>query len=207
MMCPTSIGRRCRNRMTPGTRYTPRPWRSSASTTWPAFSGKTREQFDEKYEAGAAVLPRARDDEEAEDEDWLDELAGELAAAWRLTARWDRSACATAKKKVSGRSGFTRRPVELVGGRHDGEVVVPGFSLDLEQLRECFDPVVALDWNALGLNSPEGPHVAIEGCLPGPRGLPASAGLRTRRGRAGLEARHYAAGSATRVGLGVQDLS
>lgn len=54
-------------------------------------------------------------------------------------------------------------PVELVGGRHDGEVVVPGFSLDLEQLREAFDSVVALGWNALGLNDQEGPHIYIEG--------------------------------------------
>jgi hypothetical protein len=58
-------------------------------------------------------------------------------------------------------------PVELVGGRHDGEVVVPGFSLDVEQLRACFETVVALHWDALGLNSPEGPHVAIEGVFLG----------------------------------------
>jgi hypothetical protein len=58
-------------------------------------------------------------------------------------------------------------PVELVGGRHDGEVVVPGFSLDLEQLHECFESVVAFHWNALGLNYSEGPHVAIEGIFQG----------------------------------------
>jgi hypothetical protein len=58
-------------------------------------------------------------------------------------------------------------PVELVGGRHDGEVVVSGFSLDLEQLRECFDSVVALNWSALGLNYSEGPHIGIEGVFEG----------------------------------------
>ena len=31
-------------------------------------------------------------------------------------------------------------PVELVGGADDGEVVAPGFTLDLEQLRALFDP-------------------------------------------------------------------
>jgi hypothetical protein len=58
-------------------------------------------------------------------------------------------------------------PVELVGGAHDGEVVVAGFHLDLEQLRLQFDSVVAFGWNALGLNWPEGPHVAIEGVFQG----------------------------------------
>jgi hypothetical protein len=58
-------------------------------------------------------------------------------------------------------------PVELVGGRHDGEVVAPGFSLDLEQLRDEFDSIAALGWNSLGLNLPQGPHVYVEGVFQG----------------------------------------
>ena len=34
-------------------------------------------------------------------------------------------------------------PVELVGGADDGEVVAPGFTLDIEQLRGLFDRVAA----------------------------------------------------------------
>jgi hypothetical protein len=55
----------------------------------------------------------------------------------------------------------------LVGGAHDGDVVAPGFALDLEQLRQEFDSVVAFGWNALGLNWTEGPHVHIEGVFRG----------------------------------------
>jgi hypothetical protein len=58
-------------------------------------------------------------------------------------------------------------PVELVRGRHDGEVVVPGFTLDLEQLRESFDSVSAFHWNAIGLSDPAGPQVRIEGVFRG----------------------------------------
>jgi hypothetical protein len=58
-------------------------------------------------------------------------------------------------------------PVELVGGAHDGAVVVPGFRLDLEQLRQEFTSVAAFGWNALGLNYPEGPHVYVEGVFRG----------------------------------------
>jgi hypothetical protein len=59
------------------------------------------------------------------------------------------------------------RPVELVGGAEDGEVVSPGFSLDLEELRSLFDRVDACCWQALALNYDEGPHVSIEGLYQG----------------------------------------
>lgn len=58
-------------------------------------------------------------------------------------------------------------PVELIGGRHDGEAVMPGIILDLEQLAAAFESVVAFGWNALGLNGPEGPHIYVEGVFQG----------------------------------------
>lgn len=60
-------------------------------------------------------------------------------------------------------------PVELVGGAIDGEVVSPGFSLDLEILRALFDRVDALQWTAhsLGPDDPERPHISIEGIYRG----------------------------------------
>src|SRR5690349_20532387 len=58
-------------------------------------------------------------------------------------------------------------PVELVGGAHDGERVVPGFRLDLELLRQEFDSIVASGWDARSLSWPEGPHVSIEGIFRG----------------------------------------
>src|SRR5262249_46277330 len=55
-------------------------------------------------------------------------------------------------------------PVELVGGRHDGEVVSPGFTLDLEQVRSAFTRVEDLSWQAHPLGEgAEGPCVSGEG--------------------------------------------
>src|SRR5262249_47209820 len=54
-------------------------------------------------------------------------------------------------------------PVELLGGAHDGAVVAPGFTLDLEGLRAAFDRVDDFGWDALGLHDAEGPHIRVEG--------------------------------------------
>jgi hypothetical protein len=55
-------------------------------------------------------------------------------------------------------------PVELVGGRHDGEVVSPGFSLDLEAVRSAFTRVDDMTWQAHPLGEgDEGPCVSVEG--------------------------------------------
>ena len=58
-------------------------------------------------------------------------------------------------------------PVELVGGAHDGGVVSPGFSLDLEGLRSRFGRVDAFDWDAHGVGPDDGPAIAIEGLYQG----------------------------------------
>jgi len=58
-------------------------------------------------------------------------------------------------------------PVELVGGAADGEVVAPGFILDIEQLRSLFDRIDAMVWQSLGFPNGEGPHVSIEGAYHG----------------------------------------
>jgi hypothetical protein len=121
--------------------------------------------FDEQYEAGRQFFHGA-DDESARDE-WLDSLLDAVAACVEVD-----SPTGPLGLRCREEDGFWEiwvypTPVELVGGRHDGAVVVAGFALDLEQLRECFDSVVAFNWNALGLNYPEGPHVSIEGVFQG----------------------------------------
>ena len=58
-------------------------------------------------------------------------------------------------------------PVELIGGAMDGEVVAPGFSLDIEQLRGLFDRIDAVTWQSLGFRAGEGPHVSVEGVYQG----------------------------------------
>lgn len=87
-------------------------------------------------------------------------------------------------------------PVELVGGRHDGEVVVPGFSIDLDALRAAFESVAAFGWNALGLDHPKGLRRRR---LRGARDLLAGAGVCTRGREAGVEAGCHATAPTTRL--------
>jgi hypothetical protein len=55
-------------------------------------------------------------------------------------------------------------PVELVGGKHDGDVVSPGFSLDLEQVRSAFARIDEVSWQAHPQGEwDEGPYVSLEG--------------------------------------------
>jgi hypothetical protein len=60
-------------------------------------------------------------------------------------------------------------PVELVGGEHDGAIVIPGFSLDVQALQGVFERVTDLHWNAQGLGpgDEDGPHISIEGVYQG----------------------------------------
>ncbi len=58
-------------------------------------------------------------------------------------------------------------PVELVGGAMDGEVVAPGVSLDVEELRSAFERIDALAWHSLGFPSDEGPRFVVEGMYRG----------------------------------------
>lgn len=60
-------------------------------------------------------------------------------------------------------------PVALVGGAHDGTIIVPGFSLDVQALQALFEEVTALQWQAYGFgpDDVEGPHLSLEGTYQG----------------------------------------
>ena len=54
-------------------------------------------------------------------------------------------------------------PVEIVGGAYDGELVTPGFNLDLEELRSSFERITDLGWSSQALSDADAPYVWIEG--------------------------------------------
>jgi hypothetical protein len=60
-------------------------------------------------------------------------------------------------------------PVELVGGEHDGAIVLPGFSLDVQALQTVFERVTAFHWYAQGVgpDDEDGPHLSLEGTFQG----------------------------------------
>jgi hypothetical protein len=126
-----------------------------------------REQYDRLYEIGRQFFHGAEDEEDMKDDAWLDRLLEEVAACVEAESPMGPLGMRYREEEGFWEVWVFPTPVELVGGAHDGEVVVPGFSLDLEELQAAFDEVVAFVWNALGLNYPEGPHVAIEGAFQG----------------------------------------
>ena len=59
--------------------------------------------------------------------------------------------------------------VELVGGEHNGAIVLPGFSLDMQALQGVFEHVTDLHWHAQGggPDDNDGPHLSLEGTYQG----------------------------------------
>lgn len=59
------------------------------------------------------------------------------------------------------------RPMEIVGGQHDGELVAPGFSLDFEGLRSLFERVDGSGWENAEQEDGLSPHLWIDGSYGG----------------------------------------
>jgi len=60
-------------------------------------------------------------------------------------------------------------PGEVFGGANDGTVVVPGFSLDLQELISSFEELMDVHWRSqpLGPQDDQGQHISIEGVYQG----------------------------------------
>ncbi len=126
------------------------------------------EQFDHRYEAGRQFFHGMNDqDDDTEDDNWLDELYEALVGCIEADSPMGPMGLRSWEEEGLWEVWVYPMPVELVGGRYDGAVVVAGFSLDLQQLCEVFESVAACGWNALGLNWPQGPHVYVEGVFQG----------------------------------------
>lgn len=116
--------------------------------------------FQQRSERGREYFYSAAADSAA----WLDELAEEVAAT--MTGE---SAPALRYYEDDGCWIVHVYPqsVERIGGAADGEVVAPGCTWDVEELRGLFERVDACTWQTLGLNEDEGPCVLIEGIYRG----------------------------------------
>jgi hypothetical protein len=125
------------------------------------------EEFERQYESGRQFFHGPGGDDESDDAVWLDLLQNSVSSCIEAD-----SAMGPLGLRYREEEGFWEvwiypTPVEVVGGADDGEVLMPGFWLDLEQFRQEFDAVVAFGWNSLGLSWPEGPHVSIEAVFRG----------------------------------------
>lgn len=125
-----------------------------------------QDEFDDSYEAGRQFF-HGPDDDDTEQDDWLDILRDAVAACIEVASPMGPMGLRYTEEEGFWQVFVFPTPVELVGGAQDGAVVEPGFSLDLEQLRDAFESIVAFGWNAQGLTSYEGPYVHIEGFFQG----------------------------------------
>ncbi len=102
------------------------------------------EQFDRRYEVGRQFFHGMNDqDDDTEDDNWLDELYEALVGCIEVDSPMGPMGLRSWQEEGMWEVWVYPMPVELVGGRHDGAVVVPGFSLDLQQLCKGFESVTA----------------------------------------------------------------
>ncbi len=128
---------------------------------------ENREQFDRLSEAGRRYFHGDQPAEEAGDPAWLDELLEAVASCVEPDSPMGPLGLRYWEEDGFWEVWIYPTPVELVGGAQDGAVVLPGFTLNLVDFQAAFEEVVACVWDALGLDFPEGPHVAVEGRFQG----------------------------------------
>jgi len=120
------------------------------------------EEFERRSEAGRQYFHDA-DDPEA----WLDELAEAVADNMEAQDMPGQLGMRYQEEDGLWYARIYPKPVELVGGAEDGEMLAPGFLLDLDGLQTLFDTVHAVRWYSLGFPGDEGPRVVIEGIYQG----------------------------------------
>jgi hypothetical protein len=119
--------------------------------------------FDARYEAGRQFFHGPDDEDDEPNDAWLDDLLEAVSACVEADAPMGPMGLRYGVEEDFWDISVYPTPVELVGGAHDGAVVIPGFRLDLESFRSLFEEVKDFGWNALGFTDPEGPYVYIEG--------------------------------------------
>ena len=125
------------------------------------------EEFERLLEVGRRFFHGEASVDELDASDWLEELIGQIAELMTF-----HSPAGPLGYRYGEEDGFWEiavypTPVEIVGGADDGEVVLPGFQVDLLVLQELFDEIEDFGWDGLGLCSHGGPHVWVEGLYQG----------------------------------------
>jgi hypothetical protein len=121
-----------------------------------------RPEFERRCEAGRHWF-HGDADLESDDPAWLEDLLELVSGCLKPDALPAALGCRYREEDGLWEVVMFFRPVEIVGGASDGEVVHAGFSLDFDALQSGFDDVDASGWDALGSRGPDGPHVWIEG--------------------------------------------
>lgn len=122
-----------------------------------------RDEFDRRLDAGRAWFfgPEPEDEEPS----WLDDLVQAVANC--IVSQGASIGSRFIVEDDSWQIWIYPMPVEVIGGANDGEIVTPGFTLELEWLRPAFERIDSTGWNSLGASPADGPFVWIEGIFQG----------------------------------------
>ena len=123
--------------------------------------------FEARSKAGQAFFHGPQDNEDSDAPDWAYGLVEVVAGHMESMSGPSPLGFYYREDEGAWEIAVYPKPVELVGGAEDGEIVAPGFLLDVEGLRGLFDRIDVLQWQSMGFPSGEGPHVSIEGVYQG----------------------------------------
>jgi hypothetical protein len=122
-----------------------------------------KDAFDRRNEAGREYFHGPFRSGKADAAEWLDSLLDEVAGCICAESPMANLSLLYRKDEGCWEVDIFPEAVELVGGKDDGAVVNPLFSIDLDGFRSLFEQVVDFGWNALGSYDADGPYVWLEG--------------------------------------------
>ena len=125
------------------------------------------DEFKRLFEVGRRFFHGESPADVAQPNAWLDQLVDEIAGLITLESPAGPLGYRYGEEDGCWQIAVYLTPVELVGGADDGEVVLPGFQLDLLELQALFDELVDFGWDGLGLCRREGPLIWVEGVYHG----------------------------------------
>lgn len=125
------------------------------------------EGFESRSKAGQAFFHGPQDSPDFDAPDWMYDLLEVVAGSMESLSGPNPVGFMYGEEAGFWDIAIYPKSVEVVGGREDGEILAPGFSLDLEGLRAEFERVDGVSWQSLGSPGGEGPHVSIEGAFRG----------------------------------------
>jgi hypothetical protein len=124
-------------------------------------------EFARRRETGRIFFHGPRLSSDVDDSFWLDDLKAAVAECIEPDSPMGPLGLRYREEEGFWEITIFATPVELVGGADDGEIVLSGFSVDLERFRGVFDSIADFGWDASGVTGEEGPYVWVEGIFQG----------------------------------------
>ena len=125
------------------------------------------ERFEQLTEEGRQYFHGPESGEDQTPMAWLRRLLDTVAGCVTADSPMGPLGCRYGEEEGFWQVDIYPTSVELVGGAVDGEVVAPGFTLDVNELRSAFERIDSIAWHSLGFPHDEGPRFVVEGACRG----------------------------------------